>query len=131
MLHLRPGEAVIAVENALRLQGQRIIHDRLVLPATLFRGLSERRLRERGGTIYQFYQSEFGITVVRALERARAIGAGRDSARVLGVAPGAPVIEVRRTALSFNDRPVEFRISVVDTTHHDYVSVRSRPAANG
>jgi GntR family transcriptional regulator len=128
-LQLRPGDSVIEVENVLRLQGKAVIHDRLTLPAGLFRGLSERRLRERGGTIYRFYQLEFGITVLRALERARAVAADRASARVLGVAVGAPVIEVRRTALSFNDRPVEFRVSVVDTAHHDYVNVLSRPAA--
>jgi GntR family transcriptional regulator len=125
-LHLRAGEPVIEIENALRLQGSPVIHDRLVLPAGLFRGLSERRLRERAGTIYRFYQLEFGISVLRALERARAIGADRASARVLGVAVGAPAIEVRRTALTFNDRPVEYRVSVVNTARHDYVNVLSR-----
>jgi GntR family transcriptional regulator len=35
---------------------------------------------------------------------------------------------VRRTALSFNDRPVEYRVSIVDTSRHDYVSVLSRAA---
>ncbi|MEO8081712.1 MAG: UTRA domain-containing protein, partial [Caldimonas sp.] len=130
-LALRPGEPVILVENALRLQGRAVIHDRLVLPAGLFRGLTEKRLRERPGTIYQFYQAEFGITVLRAHERARAVGADRPAARVLGVATGTPVIEVHRTALSFNDRPVEYRVSVVDTTRHDYVNVLSRPPATG
>jgi GntR family transcriptional regulator len=127
-LGLRPGDGVVEVENALRLQGRPVIHDRLTLPAALFRGLTEKRLRERPGTIYQFYQAEFGITVLRALERARAVAADRASARVLGVAPGTPVIEVRRTALSFNDRPVEYRVSIVDTSRHDYVSVLSRAA---
>ncbi len=130
-LFLRPGEPVILVENALRLQGRAVIHDRLVLPAGLFRGLTEKRLRERPGTIYQFYQAEFGITVLRAHERARAVGADRPAARVLGVATGTPVIEVHRTALTFNDRPVEYRVSVVDTTRHDYVNVLSRPPATG
>ncbi len=129
-LGLRPGEPVILVENALRLQGRAVIHDRLVLPAALFRGLGEKRLRERPGTIYQFYQAEFGITVLRALERARAVGADRAAARVLGIAAGTPVIEVHRTALTFGDRPVEYRVSVVDTTRHDYVNVLSRASAN-
>ena len=128
-LHLRPGEAVIEIENVLRLQGRPVIHDRIVLPASLFRGLTEKRLRERPGTLYQFYQAGFGITVLRALERARAVGADKATSRVLGVAPGAPLIEVRRTALSFNDQPVEYRASLVDTARHDYVNVVDRPAA--
>lgn len=128
-LRLQPGEPVIEVENALRLQGRAVIHDRLFLPAAVFRGLSEKRLRDRPGTIYQFYQAEFGITVLRAAERARAVAAERASARALGVAVGSPLIEVRRTALSFNDRPVEYRVSLVDTSRHDYVNVLSRVAS--
>jgi GntR family transcriptional regulator len=127
-LGLRAGEPVVQIENALRLQGRAVIHDRLIVPAVLFRGLSERRLRERSGTIYQFWQAEFGITVLRAQERARAVAADRPSARALGIAVGTPVIEVRRTALSFNDKPVEYRVSIIDTARHDYVNMVDRPA---
>jgi GntR family transcriptional regulator len=129
-LGLRIGEPVVQIENALRLQGRAVIHDRLIVPAAMYRGLSERRLRERSGTIYQFWQAEFGITVLRAQERARAVAADRASARALGVAVGAPVIEVRRTALSFNDKPVEYRVSIIDTARHDYVNMLDRPAVS-
>ncbi len=127
-LNLRPGDAVIQIENRLQLQGRAVIYDRLTLPATLFKGLTEKRFRERPGTIYQLYQSDYAITVVRALERARACGADRHTVRVLGLAPGEPVLQVLRTALTFGDRPVEHRVSTLDTTHHDYVQLLSRPA---
>ena len=128
-LQLRPGDAVVQIENRLLLQGSAVIHDRLTLPAALFKGLTEKRFRERPGTVYQFYQSDFGITVLRAKERARAGAADRQTSRVLGLAPGAPVMQVRRTALTFGDRPVEHRVSIINTAHHDYVNVLSRPPA--
>ena len=127
-LQLRPGDPVIQIENRLRLQGRAVIYDRLTLPATLFKGLTEKRFRERPSTIYQLYQSDFGITVVRAQERARARAADRNVARVLGLAVGVPVMQVNRTALTFGDRPVEHRVSIIDTAHHDYVNLLSRPA---
>ena len=127
-LQLRAGDAVIRIENRLRLQGSAVIHDRLTLPAALFKGLTEKRFRERPGTIYQLYQSDFGITVLRASERARATAADRHAARVLGLPPGQPVMRVRRTAFTFGDRPVEHRVSIIDTAHHDYVHQLSRPA---
>jgi GntR family transcriptional regulator len=126
-LHLRPGEPVIHIENRLRLQGSAVIYDRLTLPSTLFKGLTEKRFRERPGTIYQLYQSDFGITVLRAQERARAGAADRNAVRVLGLTLGQPVMQVHRTALTFGDRPVEHRISIIDTAHHDYVNLLSRP----
>jgi GntR family transcriptional regulator len=126
-LHLKPGEPALQIENRLRLQGRPVVHDRLVIPAALFRGLTEKRWRERPSTIYHLYQSEFAITVVRAHERLRAVGADRSAARVLGVAIGQPVLQVRRVALDLGGQPVEWRVSTVVTGQHDYVNLLSRP----
>ena len=104
-----------------------MVHDRITLSAALFKGLTDKRLRERPGTIYQLYQSGFGITVVRAQERARALACDRSTARVLGLAPGTPVMQVRRTALSFGDKPVEYRVSTLHTAVHEYVHTLQRP----
>lgn len=130
-LHVAPGSAVYAVENRLSLQGRAVVFDRLWIPCALFRGLSEKRWRERPATIYHFYQAEYGITVVRAHERAQAVAADRPSARVLGLAVGTPVMRVRRTALGFGERPIEYRISTIHTAVHDYVHMLSRPARAG
>jgi GntR family transcriptional regulator len=127
-LGLPLGDPVCSIENRLVLQGRPVVHDQITLPALLFKGLTERRLRERPGTIYQLYQSEFAITVVRAVERARAVAADRATARVLGLAPGTPVMRVSRTALTFGDKPVEYRVSTIHTAVHEYVQTLSRPA---
>jgi GntR family transcriptional regulator len=125
-LLVKPGDAVLRMENRLSLEGRPVVHDRLVVPAPLFKGLTEKRFRDRPGTIYSLYQGDHGITVLRARERARAAAAGRDTARVLGVAVGLPVLEVHRVALTFGERPVEYRISTIDTRRHDYVSLLSK-----
>ena len=127
-LGLAPGAPVYSIENRLVLQGRPVVHDRIALPAALFKGLTERRFAERSGTIYQLYQAEYAITVVRAIERARAVAADRASARVLGLAPGAPVMRVCRTALTFGDKPVEYRVSTIHTAVHEDVQTLSRPA---
>ena len=104
-----------------------MVHDRITLSAALFKGLTDKRLRERPGTIYQLYQSGFGITVVRAQERARALACDRAIARVLGLAPATPVMQVRRTALTIGDKPVEYRVSTLHTAVHEYVHTLQRP----
>ena len=126
-LQRRVGEPAFAVENRLSLQGRPVVHDRLWLPAALFKGLTEKRLRDRPSTLYHLYQTAFGITVVQASERARASLADRATQRVLGLAAGAPVLQVRRTALTFGERPVEYRVSVLNTALHEYVQLLSRP----
>jgi GntR family transcriptional regulator len=128
-LGLKVGEMAFQIDNRLSLQGRAVVHDRLTLPALAFKGLTEKRLRERTSTIYHLYQTGFGITVVRALERARAVAADRTAARMLGVALASPVLQVRRTALTFGDKPVEYRVSTIETAHHDYVHSLSRPSS--
>lgn len=125
-LRLRVGDAVLRIDNRLALAGRPVVHDRLVLSAQLFRGLTEKRFVERPSTVYALYQSDHGITVLRAHERARAVAASRDAARILGVAVGLPVLEVHRTALTFGERPVEYRVSTINTEAHDYVSLLSK-----
>jgi len=127
-LRIKPGDAVLRADNRLSLAGRPVVHDRLVLSNQVFRGLSEKRFVERPSTIYAFYQADHGITVLRAHERARAVAAGRDTARILGVPLGRPVLEVHRTALTFGERPVEYRISTINTAAHDYVSLLSKAA---
>jgi GntR family transcriptional regulator len=128
MLGVKAGEPALQIDNRLLLQGRAVIHDRLLLPALLFKGLTEKRFRERASTIYHLYQTEFGITVTHAEERARAVAADRLATRMLGLAQGTPVMQVRRVALTFGEKPVEYRVSTINTAQHEYVRSLSRPA---
>jgi len=119
-LAIAPLDKVIRIRNLLSLGGDPVIVDDITLPAALFPGLTERIFLARENTIYHLYQSRYGINVLRTDERLRATPASADVAQLLGVNAGPPLLEVRRVALSFRDRPVELRISRVNTARHDY-----------
>lgn len=127
-LRIKPGDPVFKIENRLSLRGRVVMHDRLAIAAAMFRNLTEKRFVERPSTIYGLYQTDFGITVLRAQERARAVAADRANARVLSIPVGTPVMEVHRLALTFGEKPIEYRISTINTKVHDYVSVLSKRA---
>ena len=99
-----------------------MVVDSITIPQALFPGLSEEQLRDRPGTVYQLYQSGFGITVVRSAERLRAVLPPEDVATLLHLRAGAPALEIRRVAFSFKERPVELRSSLVNTEQHEYVN---------
>jgi GntR family transcriptional regulator len=119
-LAIAPHDKVIRIRNVLSLEGRARIVDDITLPAELFAGLTEKVFVARNNTIYNLYQSRFGINVLRTDERLRAVLADEGLAALIGVAPGAPLLEIRRVALTFRDRPVELRISRVDTSEHHY-----------
>jgi GntR family transcriptional regulator len=119
-LAIAPLDKVIRIRNVLSLEGRSAIVDDITLPAELFPGLSEKIFLARENTIYHLYQSRYGINVLRTDERLRAVLATDEDARRLGVAALAPLLEIRRVALTFRDRPVELRLSRVDTSRLDY-----------
>jgi GntR family transcriptional regulator len=119
-LAIAPHDKVIRIRNVLSLEGRARIVDDITLPAELYPGLTGKTFVARNNTIYQLYQSRFGINVLRTDERLRAVLADEELAALLGVAPGAPLLEIRRVALTFRDRPVELRLSRVDTSVHHY-----------
>jgi GntR family transcriptional regulator len=121
-LNTKAGAKVFRIRNVLRLAGEPIIFDTITIPQALFPKLTATKFRGRPNTIYHLYQSEYGITVVRSVERLRACLSDAESADILALKVRAPLLEIRRVAMTFNDAPVEFRRSLVNTDHYEYFS---------
>ncbi len=119
-LTVKAGSALHHLSNELSLRGEVASLDEIFLPAALFSGLTETRLRERQTTLYQMYQDEFDITVVRASERVRGHAATRSQALLLKTDVGAPLLQIVRVVYSFKDRPVELRYSYANTSKCEY-----------
>ncbi len=119
-LAIAPHEKVVRIRNLLSLEQVPALVDDITLPADLYPGLTEKIFLARDNTIYHLYQSRYGINVLRTDERLRAVAIDGTLAPLLGMAPGAPALEIRRRALTFRDRPVELRVSWVNTASHDY-----------
>ena len=128
-LGIAPTDKVIRIRNVLSLEGAPVLVDDITLAAELFPGLSEKLFVSRQNTIYHLYQSRYGINVLRTDERLRSVLASSDVAQLLQVATGAPLLEIRRVALTFRDRPVELRVSRVNTARHDYYNTLGKGGA--
>jgi GntR family transcriptional regulator len=122
LLELAVGAVVFRISNVLSLHGRPLMHDSIVLDASLFAGLTKAQFEKRPSTIYELYQTAFGVTVVGAEERVQAVAIRGDSAGLLGLKEGSPVLRIERIAFTFNQKPAELRVSIVDTQDADYVS---------
>ena len=111
---------VFQFTNLMSLNNEVALVDEITLPEALFAGLTKIQLQQRPSTLYNFYQAEFGLNVIRIEERLRATAASVTHAELLGIAPGIPLLTVRRVAYSYNDQPVEWRISYVNTERYEY-----------
>jgi GntR family transcriptional regulator len=116
------GDPVLRVRNLLSLAGRPVILDDIVLSQAQFPDLTEKVFTARDNTIYHLYQTRYGINVLRSSERLSAVLADANTAKVLQVRKGAPLLAINRTALSYRDTPVELRLSLVNTAAHEYAS---------
>lgn len=122
LLGMESAASVYRIDNVLSLKGRPVIHDRIVIAASRFVGLTKQIFVNRSGTIYELYQTEFGVTVVGADEKVRAESVDDISAKILALPSGAPVLRIKRVARTFDQKPVELRISIVDSREFEYVS---------
>jgi GntR family transcriptional regulator len=119
-LHLRASDPVIRVRRVLASKETPIVLDDIWLPAQLFKGLTAQRLAEHRGPMYSMFEAEFGVRMIRAEEKIRAVAADAASSELLAVSPGAPLLSVERLSLTYGDKPVELRRGLYTTASHYY-----------
>jgi GntR family transcriptional regulator len=120
VLGVRAGAPVIHVERILRFDGEAVVFDRIDLAGDLFAGLSLESLSGGERSLYSLFESDYGVRMINAQERLRAVAADERSAGLLGVAPGAPLLLVERIAYTYGNKPVEWRRGLYCTNRHHY-----------
>jgi GntR family transcriptional regulator len=119
-LDLKSGDAVVQVRRVLSFRGAPVVLDDIWLPGQLFKGLTAEKLGDYRGPMYGLFETEFGVRMIRAEEKIRAVAADAAAADLLGVAPGTPLLSVERLSLTYDDKPVELRRGLYNTAAHHY-----------
>jgi GntR family transcriptional regulator len=119
-LDLKAGEAAVQVRRLLLSAETPIVFDDIWLPGSLFKGLSAEKLSDYRGPMYGLFESEFGVRMIRAEEKIRAVAAAEEEAGLLGISPGSPLLLVERLSFTYGDKPVELRRGLYQTATHHY-----------
>ena len=119
-LGLKPGTPTLAFKRVMSFGGRPVILDEIVLAGSRFPGLTLAELEDFAGSVYSFYESVFGVRMIRAEERLRAVPADSLAAAHLKVAAGAPLLCVDRIAFTYGDEPVEWRRGLCVTDGFSY-----------
>jgi len=122
LLDLKPGEGVVLLRRILEYGGAPVVLDDITLPAALFKGLTKARFEAHRGSMYGFFETQFGVRMLNAEEKLRAVAANVTSARLLGVAPGTPLLSIDRVTRTYGERPVEWRRGLCVTGRHHYIN---------
>lgn len=120
LLQLRTGDTVVQARRVLAFQGVPTILEDLWLPGSAFKGLTAEQMAQYQGPTYAMFELEFGVRMVRAEEKVRAVAADAQAALLLKVEQGTPLLSVERVAFTYNDAPMELRRGLYRTDSHHY-----------
>lgn len=119
-LELKSGDAVVLVRRVLNFAGRPVVLDEIWLPGSMFKGLTIERLGEYRGPMYGFFETEYGVRMILAEEKIRAVAADEGVAKILHVEPGTPLLSVERLSRTYDNKPVELRFGLYQTNAHYY-----------
>ena len=122
ILGIRQGDPIIIVRRILRFAGDPVVVDEIYLPGEIFQGLTLEMLQDWRGSIYSLFETRFGLRMIRAEERLRAVAADRGTAEILKVKEGKPLLSVERVTYTYGDKPVEWRRGLYLTDNHFYLN---------
>ncbi len=119
-LQLHSGDMVINLRRLLSFSGVPTILDDIWLPAQVFKGLTAETLARNRDPLYAHFEAEYGVSMVRADEKIRAVAATAEQAQWLAIAVDAPLLLVERIAFTYGDRPMEVRRGLYLTDRFHY-----------
>ena len=124
-LQLKTGDPVVYIQRVLAYRdgkGQSIptILEDIWLAGNSFIGLNLERLAQSNAPMYAMFESEFGVNMVRASEKIRAVNPTNEQAHLLKIKLDEPLLRVERIAYTYNDTPIEVRTGLyrTDTRHY-------------
>jgi len=120
LLNLRTGDPVWQAQRVLSFSGVPTILEDIWLPAAPFKGLTAERLADYHGSMYALFETEFGVRMVRAVEKIRALPANLLNSSLLKIEQNTPLLSVERVAYTYNDMPMELRRGYYLTDTHHY-----------
>jgi GntR family transcriptional regulator len=113
-------ESVITIERVRSLDDRPCIHERIVLPQSLFPGLE--KIKDLPNNLYALYSANYGVTIARGTERLKAVAADSRQVELLQAKPGEPMLLIDRVALGVDGVAAEWRRSVCRTDQIHYLS---------
>lgn len=119
LLELPPGSEVIEIDRVMRFDDKPVVFEQIILPAESFKDLNLATLQKQL-PLYGLFESNFGVSMIRAEEQLYAVAANAEVSELLGVPEGYPLLAINRIAYTYGDKPIEIRKGMYLTKDYFY-----------
>jgi GntR family transcriptional regulator len=126
-LQIESGAPIYRIFNLMLMGGHPVLVDDVRIPQALFPGLTKTEFVARDTTIYGFYQNRFRISIVQTVDRVMAAAADGETAKLLAIPIGLPMLEILRVAYTFHEQPVEWRRTLLHSDKYEFRDTTGGP----
>ncbi len=119
-LQLNAGETAVVISRMLSFETEPAVFEYIWLPKEIFTDVTLEKLVTYKGGLYGWFEAEYNVRMIRAVEHLSAQLASDEVSSRLGLAAGAPVLYIERVSYTYADQPVEVRLGWYSTQHYHY-----------
>jgi GntR family transcriptional regulator len=118
LLGLSTRERVLIIHRERRDGDRAIAIERIAVPLRLFENLDLPIGTDLGEELYVLYQQQCGVTIMATRDEIAPDSADAETARLLDVQQGTPILRITRLATALDGTPAELRVSRSASLHY-------------
>jgi GntR family transcriptional regulator len=108
-LALKKKDKVVQIMRLLSFNDDAAVFEQIYLPFEIFTDVTAAKLTNYKGTLYGWFEAEYNVRMIRAVEKIRAVNAPEQATELLGIDEKQALLFVERISYTYADKPVEVR----------------------
>ena len=104
-LNISPGSPVFQIKRLLTFDKKPLILDEIYISSSAFKGLNEEMINQKKGSLYRLYESRYGVQMLKANEKIKAVAAGDEVSKLLSITKKTPILSLSLIHISEPTRP--------------------------
>ncbi|MGB4562213.1 MAG: UTRA domain-containing protein [Methylophilaceae bacterium] len=77
-------------------------------------------INQKKGSLYRLYESNYGIQMLNADEKIKAVSAEAEVSKLLNIKKGHPILGIERVSYTYGNKPIEWRLGLCLTDEYHY-----------
>jgi GntR family transcriptional regulator len=106
---LKKKDKVVQIMRLLSFNDDAAVFEQIYLPFEIFTDVTAAKLTNYKGTLYGWFEAEYNVRMIRAVEKIRAVNAPEQATELLGIDEKQALLFVERISYTYADKPVEVR----------------------
>lgn len=119
LLELPVASDIVEIKRVMHFGDTPVVFEQIILPASSFKELTLETLQKQL-PLYGLFESDFGVSMIRAEEQLYAVAASDEVSTLLDVPEGYPLLAINRIAYTYGDKPIEIRKGMYLTKDYFY-----------